>query len=275
MSTHSILHTVKAVVPPVLFSIVLADAGCLLVRYLVDADLLRPDLDVVGNYLQTLGTIYAVLLAFVVFVVWGQFNDARLNVEREANELLDLYRTTKGFPLADRRKIHGLLRRYVDAVLDKEWDAMACGDDRAIDEDWAIVDAVWDALHGFEPGSESCKAIYCEVLARFNDLSDTRTNRLSSSRLRIPRALKFLLYTGAVLTTGSMFLFAVDNLAVHLIITGAMSGAIAHVLYIIWDLDNAFHGDWQVPREPFLRVQRYMENFEPTTPAPSPAARPA
>ena len=42
-----------------------------------------------GNYLQTVGTIYAVLLAFVVFVVWQQHNDTRSAVESEANELSD------------------------------------------------------------------------------------------------------------------------------------------------------------------------------------------
>jgi hypothetical protein len=33
--------------------------------------------------LQALGSVYAVLLAFVVFVVWQQFNDARSFVEKE------------------------------------------------------------------------------------------------------------------------------------------------------------------------------------------------
>src|SRR5512134_2303122 len=126
MNPRRILHTLRAVGPTVLLSIALADAGCLLVRYLVDADLLRPDMDVVGNYLQTLGSIYAVLLAFVVFVVWTQFNDARANVEREANELLDLFRTARGLPEPTRSQVQASALEYARVVVTAEWDAMAC-----------------------------------------------------------------------------------------------------------------------------------------------------
>ena len=59
---------------------------------------LRGSSDSLGTYLQTLGGIYAVLLAFVVVVVWGQFNDARSYVNREANALVDLHRTASGLP---------------------------------------------------------------------------------------------------------------------------------------------------------------------------------
>jgi hypothetical protein len=56
-----------------------------------------------------------------------------------------------------------------------------------------------------------------------------------------------------------MYLFAVSSFAVHAIMTGALAGAISHVLYVIADLDDAFAGDWQVPREPFERVRAHME----------------
>ena len=256
------LHTIWAMFPSIVLTIVVAEAGLWLARYLIDGAELRPDADVVGNYLQTLGTIYAVLLAFVVFVVWSQFNDARGCVEREANEVLDLYRTAKGFPDGPRKGVHQLLRTYVETVLTREWSAMAHDDDKVLAQNSAVLDAVWDILQGFEPESECHSTLYAEVLARFNDLSDTRTNRLSSARLRIPLALRILLHTGAFLTVGSMYLFAVDSVAVHAVITGAMAGAIAHVLYLIRDLDGCFEGDWQVPREPFERVRTYMDEYQ-------------
>lgn len=46
-------------------------------RRFVPGDALAASNEVAGNYLQTLGTIYAVLLAFTVVVVWQQFNDAQ------------------------------------------------------------------------------------------------------------------------------------------------------------------------------------------------------
>jgi protein-S-isoprenylcysteine O-methyltransferase Ste14 len=252
------VRTLAAITPPIFLATVLSIAGLCLVRYEVPATWLRESNDVVGNYLQTLGTIYAVLLAFVVFVVWQQFNETRDHVEREANEIIDLYRTVQGFPEEQRAYIQSKLSRYVDAVIDEEWPAMARCDDATIDRIGQFLDDMWDGLHCFEPASECEKTLYAEALARFNDLSDLRTGRLVSSRTRIPLAMQLLMYIGAILIVASMYLVAVEDFTIHAIITGAMAGAISHVLYLIWDLDNCFAGDWRVSPDPFRRVQRHI-----------------
>jgi len=233
----------------------LSAGGLALFRGVVSADVLAASNDVVGNYLQTLGSIYAVLLAFVVFVVWTQFNEARTYVEREANELLDLYRTVRGLPDPTRGRVRESARRYVDIVLDSEWRAMAHGAMLGPGAGALILDDMWAAVHGAEPSQEPERSIYREALKRLDDLSDARSNRLNSSRTTIPLSLQILLYTGAVSVVGSMYLFAVESFAIHAAITALLAGAISHVLYVIWDLDGCFTGHWQVPRTPFERVR--------------------
>jgi hypothetical protein len=71
-------------------------------------------------------------------------------------------------------------------------------------------------------------------------------------------AMKLLLYAGAVAVVGSMYLFGIERAWIHAILTGALAGALSHVLYLIHDLDSCFSGDWQVPLSAFLRVQRYI-----------------
>jgi len=39
-------------------------------------------------------------------------------------------------------------------------------------------------------------------------------------------------------------------------VTAALAGAIAHILFLIRDLDNAFAGDWQVAKTPFERARK-------------------
>lgn len=252
------IATVAAVASWVLPSIALAGGGLLAVRTLVPVGALVATNDVVGNYLQTLGSIYAVLLAFVVFVVWTQFNDARSRVELEANELVDLYRTTTGLPDPTRSEVQRRIREYVELVVEVEWNAMACGERHSFDEGDRLLDAMWHALNTCDADNNCHAALFSEALQRFNGVSDARTNRLTSSQLKIPLALRILLYMGAVITIGSMYLFAVDSLGVHLLITGAMAGALSHILYVVHDLDDCFGGAFQVPRESFERVQRYV-----------------
>jgi hypothetical protein len=258
MTIRRRVQSIVALMPSIVITVTLALAGLCLVRRYADAEVLRASNDIVGNYLQTLGTVYAVLLAFVVFVVWNQFNDARAQVEREANELIDLYRTTQGLPEAARERMHANLRKYVDEVIEHEWRAMAKGDEACIDRIGRILDEIWNELKCFEPESGCHGALYDEALGRFNDLADLRTMRLTSARLHIPFVMRLLLYFGAVIVIGSMWLFYLQSFAMHALITGAMAGAISHVLYLIWDLDNCFSGDWRVSREPFRRAQRYM-----------------
>lgn len=252
------LQTVAALAPAVVGAIAASVVGLVAVRHLVPVELLRASNDVVGNYLQTVGTIYAVLLAFVVYVVWTQFNEARVEVEREANEILDLYRTVGALPDSVRATVVDRLRRYTNAVCDDEWGAMAAGDEACLARTGALLDDVWATLKEFEPGSGCHSALFEEALSRFNDLSDCRTARLTSARTRIPFAMKLLLYFGAVIVVASMWLFAVDSVRIHAIITGAMAGAVSHVLYLIADLDDCFDGDWQVSSEPFERVRSLM-----------------
>jgi hypothetical protein len=257
LNVRSFLHTVIALAPPVVLSIGLAEAGLIATRSMCPPEILLATNGPVGDYLQTLGTIYAVLLAFVVFVVWSQFNDARGHVEREANDVVDLFRCARGLPPAEREQVQRRLGAYVDGVLAREWGAMECGDERVFDELYGLLDRLWDDLHGFEPTTECAKAIHAEMLARFNGLSDARTNRLTSSVLKIPLAMKFLLYIGAVVLTASMWLFSIDLFWIHAVLTGAVAGGLSHVLFLIRDLDDCFSGDWQVPRAAFVRVQAY------------------
>ncbi|MGE5185158.1 MAG: DUF4239 domain-containing protein [Acidobacteriota bacterium] len=242
---------------PVVAGVSLASVlGMLAVREVVPVSELRASSDSLGNYLQTVGGIYAVLLAFVVYVVWGQFNESRGFVDREAVLLADVHRIASGLPVTARDEIQRLLSEYVDAVLAEEWQAMRKGNDAVLDRVGRKLDEVWVEIHRCRPDDECGHTIYGEVLSRFTDLYDVRANRLTAARTRIPLALHVLLYAGAIITIGSVYLLAFDQVWLHATVTAALSGAIAHVLYIIRDLDDAFGGDWQVSNAPFLRARR-------------------
>lgn len=258
MNVRALPATLRALAPAVLTSMTVAVLGLYAERELVTHDPRWITNEVVGGYLQTLGTIYAVLLAFVVFVVWNQFNTTRGFVEEEANELMDLSRTARGFGGDLPTRMHRHIERYVAAVLDGEWKAMASDCDPHPHDGAAILDDLWRELHRVELTSRCEEAMYSEVLGRLNDLSDARAERIAASRLRIPLALWVLLQFGAVITVASMYLFTVESFRAHCLITASLAGVISHVLYVIRDLDNCFSGAWRVPKAPFEEVRDYL-----------------
>src|SRR4051812_28170843 len=236
--------------------------GLMVFRQCVDYETLSKSSDSLGTFVQTLGGIYAVLLAFVVIVVWGQFNDARTFVDREANALVDLHRTASGLPPDTRTTIQRELREYVDAVIADEWTAMSKGDQATIERITGRLDHVWTAIHTCDPKNDCQSTMHSEVLSRFNDLTEHRTNRLNTAGSRIPIALNVLLYTGALIMIGAVYLLAFDRFWLHATVTGLMSGAIAHILFLIRDLDHEFSGDWQVEKTAFVRARRAFERTE-------------
>jgi hypothetical protein len=243
---------------------VAAVVGLVAVRALVDPSTLEASNDVVGNYLQTAGTIYAVLLAFVVFVVWTQYNDARSYFEREANEVVDIFRTAQGLPSPFRQQIGVALLDYTDAIVAKEWRKMADDACHPFCDGGTILDQLWIILRTMEVSDEKTAIYYGEVLARLNDLSDVRARRITASITRIPLALLLLLYIGGTSTVASMYLFAVADPLIHALITGAMAGAIAHILYVIRDLDDCFDGNWRISHDPFVEARAYMRAAQPS-----------
>ncbi|MBC5823735.1 MAG: DUF4239 domain-containing protein [Candidatus Eremiobacteraeota bacterium] len=85
------------------------------------------------------GGIYAVLLSFVVIVVWQQFNAAEANAQNEASAIADLHHLSFAFPQPLRRRIADNLKAYAVSVVSVEFKAMATGRDPSEVRDLAVT----------------------------------------------------------------------------------------------------------------------------------------
>jgi hypothetical protein len=152
------------------------------------------------------------------------------------------------------------LQAYGRLVVEEEWDAMARGSwsqhaDRTLEE-------IWQALQGVEPRSGRDETLYAEALARFNDLSDARSDRLYCGLLRLPPSLWVLLLTNGGLVVGSMWIFGLESSSAHALMTVALGGSIAFILFLVADLDNPFRGSWRVSPDAFQRALRHGQKAE-------------
>lgn len=81
--------------------------------------------DLIGWQLSILGTTYAVILGFMLYAVWSNFGAADLNVDLEANALVNVYQLAAGLPEQQRVQLQMLARSYAEAVIDQDWPEMA------------------------------------------------------------------------------------------------------------------------------------------------------
>src|SRR6266513_2680420 len=72
--------------------------GLHFVRKKYSAEVLKENHEVAAIIFNAFGLFYGVLLAFVVFVTWGGYDDATKNLQMEASEALDIFHISTVFP---------------------------------------------------------------------------------------------------------------------------------------------------------------------------------
>src|SRR3982751_1108622 len=106
----------------------IALAGLYLVRRRYSAEVLKENHEVAAIIFNAFGLFYGVLVAFVVFVTWGGYDEATKNLQMEASEALDIFHTASAFPDSPKNLIQKGVRDYLAAVYDDEVPKMADGD---------------------------------------------------------------------------------------------------------------------------------------------------
>src|SRR5271170_4381679 len=104
-------------------TVVAAFVVSLLTRAFFNVRQLELDSALTSAVYGTLGTIYAVLIAFVVSGVWQSFSSAGTAVSSEANALTDLVFIIGQIPEERSGKTRELAKAYVRSVVDR-WGAL-------------------------------------------------------------------------------------------------------------------------------------------------------
>ncbi len=237
--------------------VVFSLAGLLLVRRFADIGGLKRQHDVASFFFQVVGTLYAVLIAFAIFVVWTSFQDAGTNLEHEANEVGDLSRMAMAMPEPMRSEIRSSLMDYMRAVLQDEFPAMADG--RMSPRTWGAIEKLWQVYADAEPTTLKAQANYEESLRHLNALSDYRRTRLFVMRGSVPSMLWELLIVGGIILVALTYFFGHESLLSQAAMTAALAGILAFSLFLINAYDSPFSGAARVSSTPYeLELQHVM-----------------
>src|SRR5207245_364290 len=135
--------------------------------------------DIAGFLFTTMGVLYAVVLAFVVFAVWEQFARGEQAVTAEAAALISVFRDTQDFPAPYR-----------------------------LNPVWAVYRKVGQtrALGAVQ---------YADVLTQLHALELQRHLRHLSGEASLPNVFWWILVLGAVGTVAFTYVFQMANLRLH------------------------------------------------------------
>ncbi len=203
--------------------------------------------------IQLVGDVYAVLLAFTIFVIWGQFTEVDNCVIAESNSLDDLLRFSSYHNADAQSEIRRAMANYVRHVMQYEWQAL--GDGRKEPQTDQVFAHFLNAVTSATPKTESEQFVYTRLFDMLQRISERRDQRVAKSLTRIPPTL-----AGLVSAIAGVLLLLVFVYPFHYALTGAVCFAlVAAVLFladfVMTDTDNPLKGVWNVSPQPFADLR--------------------
>jgi hypothetical protein len=221
--------------------------------------------DIIGWQISVLGTTYAVILAFMLWNVWSNFQTARINAEMEANFLVDLYRIAGGLELGKGKSLRALCREYATVAVSEEWPAMA--EEKLSSHSFSVTQQMWDVLvhaHSDAEATPSSRAVadhfqqskYEQAFNALSRMSEHRRIRQIESRMNLPGILWGILVIGAIVVIGSACLFGCQNFALHFVLVFVLSLLLSLVLVSVAEIDRPFQGPVHIQADAFAFAQQ-------------------
>ena len=231
--------------------------GMLLVRSNVTVSTLESHNDVAGFVYAVVGVIYAVLMAFIVFAVYGQYQAAEGRVEKEAASMGNLYRVSSNLREPTRSQVMVLLKEYARTMIEKEFPEMDKGKFR--EEPKIQHDKLWNFFYKYTPEGETDRIWFEQALSTFIVFADARRERMASARQSLPSFMWLVLYAGGFITIVYSYFFGTRNVWAQALIVIFLAGSVTLVLLLISALEYPFAGIIRVSPEPF---QLFLDYFK-------------
>lgn len=227
-----------------------------MLRRVVPRDLLVRHNDVTGFVASLVGIIYAVLLSFVVVVVWQEYDASNKVAQKEASAVADLYHLSYGLPDNVGAHLRKDLSAYIGMMITKEWPLMQHGL-RSTDADH-LGHHILRHIMTFKPTGVPTAQIRAQGLSNVQTFFDARRDRLNQNETSLPRILWITLILGGIVTIGFTYFFGMESARLQISMTAGLTVVIAMMFVLIVELDFPFRGDTRVQPEMWVDLQHDM-----------------
>ncbi|MBC7411785.1 MAG: DUF4239 domain-containing protein [Bacteroidia bacterium] len=231
----------------------IAGVGTYIFRKKVQLNVLRSHNEVTGFLFLAVASFYALLLSFVVFVVWGQLNETHTNVSKEGSSALSLYRDIKFYPDAIESKL--LMTVYLDYVynvLDEEFPNMDKMQTSIKTPE--AFNKVFHKMERLNPKDAFQIQLVAEMFHHLNELAIYRGLRNSSIETEVPAPIWLPIMLGAFITLFCSMLLDIEHTRMHITLNTILGIFIGMFLFIIVLLDHPYTGSLQIKPKSYQKI---------------------
>jgi hypothetical protein len=216
--------------------------------------------DLVSYFLSAYGVFYGLMLGLIAVVTYQNYSEVDHSVVREASTLGALYRDISTYPEPLRGKLQSQLREYARFVIEESWPMQK----RGINPEGGRrrVTTFQLDLCSFKPSDRSEEILHAEAIRQFNNFIEARRVRLHNVTTGLPAVMWWVVVIGAALNISILWLFSVDRLAIHLVLSGILAVFIGLMLFLIASMDNPFRGPGGISPDAYEIIQKSWEQSE-------------
>ncbi|MFE3543884.1 DUF4239 domain-containing protein [Nocardia sp. NPDC059177] len=181
--------------------------------------------------LDTVNMFFAAIVAFVVVILWQQYDTSHAHTVSEGKALVSVYESANSLPEPDRERIRTLVTAYTRQVIDEEW--------RVMDEQRRLSPSTQATLDELREAVDSAPE---ETTTAVAAITDARFDRGLDAGYRLPGFLYIALwFATGMLLFGTVFSGVVVTKR-SILMTGLFGLVIGAVIVAVYQLDQPFDG---------------------------------
>lgn len=233
-------------------------------RKIVRIKVLRSHNEVTGFLYLSIASFYALLLSFVVLIVWDQLNETHSNASKEGSSALGLYRDIKFYP--DTIEAKPLLTSYLNFVynvVDDEFPNMAKM--QASIKTTNAFNTVFYNMERLNPKNPAQTQLVSEMFRHLNELAIYRGLRTTSLDTEIPSPMWLPIMFGAIITILCAMLLDIEHLKMHVFLNALLGIFIGMFLFTIILLDHPYTGELSIKPKSYQKIFEIEQQLNQST----------
>ncbi len=199
------------------------------------------DGDRASGVFGVIATGFSVLLGFIIFLTFTNYDQSRSGAETEATVLVQQAETAQLLPRPEAAILTGQLVCYARSVVAQEWPQMRRGTLGNTVNPWGI--AMFRTISGFEPVSNRSQAAYGQWLTQTGEREQGRLDRVHGASGVMPTPLWIVLFVISVIVFAYMLFFAdpSEGAVTQAMLMGSVVTVMSALLLLLFSLDRPYH----------------------------------
>lgn len=241
----------------VVLSIIISFTGFNIIHKYYDYTHLEKYHSVTSYLFNAYGLLYAVLIAFVVFINWSDFNNAQSQFYTESNRISNLFHIVQGFPDPQKSDLMKSIYDYVEVINKTEVPEMSNGNSSY--EHNPSYNKLWNDLLSLKEKNFESPLLYDKALDELNKISESRRFRYFYIGNKVPGLIWIVMLAGCVMSFSFSFFFGIKARFPYFFLAVAFTFINIIMLYLIFVLDHPYEGVNAISYDTMEKVQQHIK----------------